>query len=103
MLKVISPRSKRNVQIDLLFTSLAKAMGARAVGIVFSGFDGDRSEGCRQLKENGGTTFAQDASADVEGMPLSAQATGCVDFVLPPREIPHELKKLVRALTRPSD
>ena len=100
MLKVISPRSKRNVQIDLLFTALAKAMGARAVGIVFSGFDGEGSEGCRQLKENGGTTFAQDASAEVEGMPLSAQATGCVDFVLPPQEIPRELKKLVRALIR---
>jgi len=78
MLKVISPRSKRNVQIDLFLTSLAKAMGPRAVGIVLSGMDGDGTEGCRQIKANGGATFAQDASAEVENMPLSAQAAGCI-------------------------
>lgn len=100
-LKVISPRSKRNVQIDLLFTSLANAMGSRAVGIIFSGFDGDGTEGCRQIKKNGGMTFAQDESAEVADMPLSALAAGCIDFVLPPGKIPRELAKLVRALTRP--
>jgi len=97
-LKVISPRSKRNVQIDLFLTSLAKAMGPRAVGIVLSGMDGDGTEGCRQIKANGGATFAQDASAEVENMPLSAQAAGCIDFVLPPGKIPRELKKLASAL-----
>ena len=101
MLKVVSPRSKRNVQIDLFLTSLAKAMGPRAVGIVLSGMDGDGTEGCRQIKANGGVTFAQDASAEAEAMPLSAQAAGCVDFVLPPDKIPRELQKVVRALSRP--
>ena len=93
-LRVVSPRTSRNSQIDLFFTSLATAMGARAVGIVFSGYDGDGAEGCRRIKAVGGTTFAQDASAEVNGMPLSARATGCVDFVLPPNEIPTELKKM---------
>jgi two-component system CheB/CheR fusion protein len=93
-LKVISPRSMRSVQIDLFLTSLAKAMGARAVGIILSGYGGDGTEGCRQIKANGGTTFAQDASAEVEHMPLSAQAAGCIDFVLPPEKIPSELKRL---------
>ena len=91
---VVSPRTSRNSQIDLFFTSLATAMGARAVGIVFSGYDGDGAEGCRRIKAVGGTTFAQDASAEVNGMPLSAQATGCVDFVLPPNKIPTELQKM---------
>ncbi|MBC7810757.1 MAG: chemotaxis protein CheB [Burkholderiales bacterium] len=93
-LRVVSPRTSRNSQIDLFFSSLATAMGARAVGIVFSGYDGDGAEGCRRIKAVGGTTFAQDASAEVNGMPLSAQATGCVDFVLPPNEIPTELQKM---------
>ena len=93
-LRVVSPRTSRNSQIDLFFTSLATAMGARAVGIVFSGYDGDGAEGCRRIKAVGGTTFAQDASAEVNGMPLSAQATGCVDFVLPPSKIPTELQKM---------
>ena len=69
-------------------------MGARAVGIVFSGYDGDGAEGCRKIKAAGGTTFAQDATAEVSGMPLSAQATGCIDFVLPPDKIPDELQKM---------
>ena len=92
--KVVSPRTKRNVQIDLFFKSLAEAMGARAVGIILSGYDGDGAEGCKQIKAKGGTTFAQDKSAEVDGMPLSAQASGCVDFVLPPERIPDELRRL---------
>ncbi len=94
--KVVSPRTKGNAQIDLLFISLAEAMGARAIGIVLSGYDGDGTEGCRQIKANGGTTFAQDMSAEVSAMPLSAQASGCVDFVLPPEKIPAALKRLAR-------
>ena len=93
--KVVSPRSKRNVQVDLFLTSLAAAMGARAIAIILSGFDGDGAEGCKQIKAKGGITFAQDMSAEVDGMPLSAQATGCVDFVLPPAAMPGELLKLV--------
>ena len=94
VLKVVSPRIRRNSQVDLFFASLATAMGARAVGIIFSGYDGDGAEGCRRIKAAGGTTFAQDTSAEVSGMPLSAQATGCIDFVLPPNKIPDELQKM---------
>ena len=94
---VVIPRSRRNVQVDVFLSSLADAMGSNAIGIVFSGYDGDGAEGCRRIRAKGGTVFAQDASAEVQGMPLSAQATGCVDHVLPPRKIPDELKKLVKA------
>jgi CRP-like cAMP-binding protein len=73
-------------------------MGARAIGIILSGYDDDGTEGCKHIKANGGTTFAQDMSAEVEGMPLSAQASGRVDFVLPPDKIPHELQRLVRTI-----
>ena len=95
VLNVVSPRVRRNSQVNLFFTSLASAMGTRAVGIVFSGYDADGAEGCRRIKAVGGTTFAQDSSAEVSGMPLSAQATGCVDFVLSPEKIPAELDKLI--------
>ena len=94
--KVVSPRTKRNVAVDLFFTSLAAAMGPRAIGVVLSGYDGDGSEGCRQIKAKGGTTFAQDDSAEVNGMPLSAQASGCVDFVLPPDKISNELQTIAK-------
>ena len=93
-LKVASPRT-RNKLVDIFLMSLAEAMGARAVGVVLSGYDGDGTEGCKHIKAKGGTTFAQDMSAQVGDMPLSAQASGYVDFVLPPEKIPDELQRLV--------
>lgn len=95
ILNVISPRTRRNAQVDIFFTSLAIAMGERSIGIVFSGYDGDGAEGCKRIKAAGGTTFAQDISAEVSGMPLSARDTGSIDFVLPPDKIPAELDKLI--------
>lgn len=96
--RVVTPRSKRNVQVDIFFTSLATAMRKRAIGIVFSGYDGDGAQGCRAIRANGGINFAQDASAEVSGMPLSAQATGCVDFVLAPEVIAGRLHKLANTI-----
>jgi chemotaxis response regulator CheB len=93
--RVVSPRTRRNDQIDIFLMSLAESMGARAIGVILSGYDGDGTEGCKRIKAKGGTTFAQDMSAEVDGMPLSAQASGCVDFVLPPDKIPGELQRLV--------
>ena len=96
--KVISPRTFGHKQVDVFFISLANEMGARAVGIILSGYDGDGTEGCKHIKANGGKTFAQDMSAEVDYMPLSAQAAGCADFVLPLNKIPDKLKRLATAL-----
>ena len=96
--KITSPRSDRGKQIDIFFTSLAQAMGVRAIGIVLSGYDGDGTEGCRYIQANGGKTFAQDMSAEVDFMPLSAQASGCADFIMPLDKIPDKLKSLASAL-----
>ena len=96
--KVLSPRSGRNKQVDLFFTSLAQAMGDRAIGIVLSGYDHDGTKGCKQIKANGGKTFAQDISAEVDFMPLSAQDSGYIDFVIPLDQIPNKLKGLAAAL-----
>lgn len=95
-LKLVSPRAKRNVQVDLLFGSLAESIGARAIGIVLSGYSGDGTEGCKHIKAKGGTTFAQDLSAEVNVMPRRAEAAGWIDFVLPPDKISKELQRLVR-------
>lgn len=96
--KVISPRSVGHKQIDVFFASLAEAMGVRAIGIVLSGYDGDGTEGCKHIKAHGGKTFTQDISAEVDFMPLSAQASGYVDFVMPLDKIPDKLKSLAAAL-----
>ena len=96
--KTVSPRTTSK-QIDLFLSSLAESMGARAVGVILSGYFDDGTEGCKRIKEKGGTTFAQDFSAEVDGMSLSAQASGCVDFVLPPEKIPDALRRLKASAT----
>ncbi len=96
LFKLVTPRLKRNTQIDVFFSSLAEAVGARAIGIIVSGYDGDGTEGCRHIKEKGGVTFAQDLSAEVGQMPLSAQKAGHVDSVLALNQISDALQKLVR-------
>ncbi len=50
----------------------------------------------REIKNEGGITFAQDGSARYDGMPRSAVASGCVDLVLPPAKIAEELGNIAR-------
>ncbi|HEY5471518.1 MAG TPA: chemotaxis protein CheB, partial [Bacteroidales bacterium] len=96
--KVVTPRTMRNKQIDYFLASLAEAIGDRAIAVILSGYDGDGTEGCKHIKAKGGTTFAQDMSAEVPHMSLSAQASGSVDFILPPDKISEKLKKMAAAL-----
>ena len=95
--RVVSPRSGRNKQIDVFFTSIAASMGARAIGIILSGYDGDGTKGCKEIKAKGGVTFAQDLSAAVHDMPRSAAASGSIDFVLSPDKIAVELQRMAEA------
>jgi two-component system CheB/CheR fusion protein len=82
---------------DILFTSLAKELGASAIGVVLSGGGSDGSLGIRAIKQGGGTTFAQyPGSARFPSMPICAIETGCVGFVLRPNEIARGLTRLSR-------
>ncbi|MHB1529318.1 MAG: chemotaxis protein CheB [Acidiferrobacteraceae bacterium] len=94
--KLVSPRIERNTQVDVFFISLAEAVGTRAIGIIVSGYDGDGTKGCKHIKERGGVTFAQDGSAEIGEMPLSAQRSGYVDFVLALDKMSDALQKLAR-------
>jgi len=96
----LKPRTsapERPFPVDLLFSSLASAYGEGAIGIVLSGADADGSLGVREIKHAGGFTFAQQPeSARYPMMPRHAIETGCVDLVLPPKEIAGELASLSR-------
>jgi two-component system CheB/CheR fusion protein len=83
--------------IDVFFHSLAEAEGSNAIGVILSGTASDGTLGLQAIKAEGGITFSQDEkSAKYDGMPRSAIATGCVDFVLPPRAMADELVRLCR-------
>jgi len=80
---------------DALFTSVAQEFGRNAIGVVLSGGDSDRALGIRAIKQAGGITFAQyPGSARFPNTLISAIDTGCVDFVLRPNEIAHELARI---------
>jgi two-component system CheB/CheR fusion protein len=81
-----------NLPIDIFFGSLAEDQGAKAIAIVLSGTGSDGTSGIRAIKEELGMVMVQaEESAAFDGMPRSAIATGLVDYVLPPEEMPTQL------------
>lgn len=90
------PRSENStpVSIDILFSSLAHAQKERVIGIVLSGSASDGTIGVKDIKHEGGLTFAQDDTAKFTSMPHSAIASGVIDFILSPKEIALELARL---------
>ena len=78
--------------IDLFFRSLALSKQELAIGIVLSGTGSDGALGVQVIKAGGGMVMAQSPeSSEYDGMPRSVIATGLVDYILPPVEMPGQL------------
>ena len=91
LLEPSAPRGQR-LPIDYLFRSLAQNLRERAICIILSGTGSDGTLGVRAIKGEGGMVMAQTPeSTEYDGMPRSAIATGIVDYVLPPAEMPAQL------------
>lgn len=83
--------------IDHFMRVLAEELGSHSIGVILSGTGSDGMLGMAEIQARGGVTFAQEpGSAKYDGMPRSAIGAGCVDYVLPPREIASELARLVQ-------
>jgi two-component system CheB/CheR fusion protein len=86
---------RHHMPIDTFFRSLAEDQTVNAVGVILSGTANDGTLGLAAIKNSGGITFAQDMeSAKYDGMPMSAVASGVVDYVLPPDRIAQELIRI---------
>lgn len=95
----LGPRGPRglNMPIDHLFRSLARVHKSHSVGVILSGEGTDGTLGFKDIKAEGGITFAQDEkSARHDSMPRAAIADGCVDYVLAPEQIARELVRLTQ-------
>jgi two-component system CheB/CheR fusion protein len=85
------PRGLR-LPIDVLFCSLARDQGERAIGVVLSGMGSDGTLGLQAIKSQGGLALVQDpATAQFDSMPRSAIAAGACDIVAPAAELPHRI------------
>jgi two-component system CheB/CheR fusion protein len=78
-----------HMTIDRLFASIATEYGDRAIGVILSGTGSDGSRGIQAIRNVGGLVLSEtESTAKFSGMPRSAQATGCVDHVVPPESMP---------------
>ena len=93
-LQLLEPSEARGqrLPINFFFRSLAVDQNERAIGIIFSGTGSDGTKGVIAIKEKGGMVMVQNMdSAQFDGMPSSAIATGLVDYELKPEEMPSVL------------
>ena len=66
--------------VDVLFESVAKAAGSRALGIILTGMGGDGAKGLLEMRKAGARTIGQDESTCiVYGMPKVAFDIGAVE------------------------
>lgn len=81
-----------SMPINTFFRSIARDAGDKAIAIVLSGTGTDGTLGLCDVHEAGGLVLAQSLeTAKFDGMPRSAMATGQVDTVLAPEDMPAAL------------
>ena len=87
------PRSSlHRPSADVLMSSVAKAYGARSMGIVLTGMGADGVEGLRAIREAGGRTLAESQETCViYGMPKAAVEAGVVDRTAPLPRVADEI------------
>ncbi|NJD53664.1 MAG: PAS domain-containing protein [Candidatus Methanoperedens sp.] len=82
--------------IDFFFQSLADDQKENAICIILSGAGTEGTLGLKAIKGEGGMVMVQSMeSAEYDGMPRSAIATGLVDYILSPEKIPEQLVSYV--------
>lgn len=67
--------------VDVLFESVAKVAGSKALGIILTGMGGDGAKGLLAMRKAGARTIGQDESTCVVyGMPKVAYDLGAVEY-----------------------
>ncbi len=101
-LRLSAPTAARSLRmaVDYFLRSLAEDQHERAIGIILSGTGTDGTLGLKEIKAAGGMTMAQDLqSAQHDGMPRSAIASGSADYVLPAEQMADALLAYVHHAT----
>jgi len=96
ILRLVEPEAPRGQRhpIDKFFSSLAEDQKAKAIAIVLSGAGSNGTAGLADIKQAGGLCIAQDPEiAKFDSMPRHAIASGSVDLVLSPADMPEALRR----------
>jgi len=76
--------SRHRPSVDVLFDSVARELGSRAVGVLLTGMGDDGARGLSALKQAGAITLCQDEpTCAVFGMPKAAIDAGAATAVVP--------------------
>ena len=100
-LKPISkPRGWPDV-ITVFLHSLTLNWQGKLIAVIVSGYDGDGAEALCSIKKVGGITIAQkpDTAAHPD-MPVSAIASGCVDYILSPEDIAKAIVRIAHIVNK---
>lgn len=96
---ISKPRGWPDV-ITVFLRSLTEHWDGKIIAVIVSGYDGDGAAALCGIKDVGGITIAQKLDTAVQpDMPASALASGCIDFVLSPEDIAHEIVRIARRVT----
>lgn len=83
--------------VDVLFESVAKEAGAKAIGLILTGMGYDGAKGLLAIRRKGGMTIGQDEqSSVVYGMPKVAFNTGAVEKQTSLTRIPQVLLSMLK-------
>jgi len=86
------PVNRHRPSVDVMFRSIAENVGPNAIGVILTGMGKDGALGLQEIRDNGGTTIAQDErSSVVWGMPGEAVKIGAVDVTLSLSKIPDQI------------
>ena len=84
-----SPVSGHKPSVDMLFSSVSKAYGDAACGVILTGMGKDGAIGLKEMHDAGAFTIGQnEESSVVYGMPRAAMEAGAVQEQLPLSRIP---------------
>lgn len=95
--KTGSPVFHQRPSVEVMFQSVARFVGANAVGVILTGMGSDGSAGLLEIRQAGAATIAQDeATSVVWGMPGEAVRLGAAEHILPLQSIANMILKLAR-------
>ena len=89
------PEHGHQPSVSILFRSVARELGSRALGVLLTGMGRDGADGLAELRAAGACTIAQDEpSSVVWGMPRAAIELGAAERVEAPEDIARSIASL---------